>query len=196
MLDYTVKMREVIEDICRRHGAFRHIDVGRILVCYSQTQRAGVRGTHAALVPMRFPGGDKETTRKGVRWRMPCLTVDEVEMLYVLQLYLPRFCDRTLEEKLTTLCHELYHIGPKFDGDLRRLPGRNWQHGGSRKQYDELMRRMTARYLASDPPKQLLDFLQLDFAGLRRKHGEIRGLRVRRLRPIRVEGTPDCSDGG
>jgi len=71
MLDYTAKMREVIEDICRRHGAFRHIDISRMLVCYSQTRRAGTHGTHATLMPLRFEGGEAETTVDGTRWRIP-----------------------------------------------------------------------------------------------------------------------------
>jgi predicted metallopeptidase len=186
MLDYTAKMREVIEDICRRHGAFRHIDVSRVFVCSSQTRRRGPHGTHAALMPLRFEGGAMEMTRDGERWRMPELIVDGVEMLYALQLYLPRFCNRTAEEKLTTLCHELYHISPEFDGYLRRHPGRAWQHGRSRKQYDELMRGMVAKYLASDPPQELLDFLKLDFDGLSREHGAIYGARMRRPRPFCV----------
>jgi len=186
MLDYTAKMREVIEDICRRHPAFRHIDVDRIIVCFSQTRRAGDHGTQASLMPLRFQAGARETTVDGVRWRMPQVVLDGTEMLYLLHLYLPRFCDRALEEKLTTLCHELYHVNPEFNGDLRRIPGQKWQHGGSRKQYDELMRRMAAKYLAGNPPKELLDFLALDFDGLRRKHGQISGLRMRRPRPIRV----------
>jgi len=114
-----------------------------------------------------------------------------VEMLYALQLYLPRFCERTLEEKLTTLCHELYHISLEFDGYLRRLPGRTWQHGRSRKQYDELMRGMVAKYLAAGPPEELLDFLKLDFDGLRREHGAISGKRMRRPRPFRVAEAAD-----
>ena len=186
MLDYTAKMREVIEDICRRHGAFRHIDISRMLVRYSQTRRAGTHGTHATLMPLRFEGGKAEKTVDGTRWRIPTVTIDGVEMLYILHLYLPRFCNRPLEEKLRTLCHELYHVSPEFNGDLRRFPGRNWQHGSSRERYNQLMQGMVAKYLASNPPKELLDFLKLDFDRLRRKHGEIRGQRIRRPRLIRV----------
>jgi hypothetical protein len=187
MLDYTAKMREVIEDICRRHAAFRHIDVGRILVCFSQTRRAGAHGTHAAIFPMRLEGGAEEKTLDGVQWRTPRMTVDGVDMLYALQLYLPRCCDRPFEEKIATLCHELYHISPKFDGDLRRFPGRNWQHGSSRKRYDELMESLTGKYLASDPPEELLAFLKLDFEGLREAYGDITGTRMsQRPRLVRV----------
>lgn len=186
MLDYTAKMREVIADICRRHAAFQHIDTDRILVGYSQTRRATKHGTHATLMPLRFEGGAAETTRDGVQWRMPSVTVEGVQMLYVLHLFLPRFCNLSLEEKLTTLCHELYHISPEFNGDLRRFPGRNWQHGSLRKRYDELMRSLAEKYLASGPPEELISFLKLDFDGLRGEYGNICGLRIRRPHLIRV----------
>ena len=35
------------------------------------------------------------------------------------------------EEKLTTVFHELYHISPMFDGDIRRLEGRYHVHSHS-----------------------------------------------------------------
>ena len=57
-------------------------------------------------------------------------------MLYILNFYLPRFLDLPFREKLTTMLHELWHIGPKFDGDVRRLGGRCFAHGSSQKQYD------------------------------------------------------------
>ena len=41
-----------------------------------------------------------------------------------MSFYLPRFCDQSLDEKLSTVMHELWHISPAFDGDIRRLPGR------------------------------------------------------------------------
>ena len=52
---------------------------------------------------------------------------------------LPRFLDQTFEEKLLTVFHELFHIGPSFDGDLRRHPGRYAVHTHSKAQYDSHM---------------------------------------------------------
>ncbi len=44
--------------------------------------------------------------------------VDGHEMLYVMAFCMPRFLDQSFEDKLITLFHELYHINPRFDGDL------------------------------------------------------------------------------
>ena len=62
--------------------------------------------------------------------------VDGVEMLYLMTFCLPRFQNQPFEDKLVTLFHELYHIGPAFDGDLRRHAGRYAVHSGSQRRYD------------------------------------------------------------
>ena len=81
------------------------------------------------------------------------------------------------------VCHELYHISPEFDGDLRRLPGRTWQHGASRDAYNDLMRAYARQYLAADPPADLLAPLRLSFAQLCAAYGGVTGRQLRRFGP-------------
>jgi hypothetical protein len=94
-----------------------------------------------------------------------------------MTFYLPRFQDLLLEEKLSTLLHELWHIGPQFDGDLRRHEGRCYAHGRSQRVYDAAMDRLAQRWLAADPPAHLYEFLSLPFDALRAEHGGVRGQR-------------------
>ena len=79
-------------------------------------------------------------------------------MLYLLRFVLPRFLDLPFDEKLITIVHELWHISPKFDGDLRRFEGRCYAHGHSRKGYDEHSKKMVDRWLALNPPETLYTF--------------------------------------
>ena len=99
-------------------------------------------------------------------------------MLYILNFYLPRFLDLPLREKLTTTLHELWHIGPKFDGDVRRLGGRCFAHGSSQKQYDAHIEALLDRWLALGPPEPLYDFLRLKFRELSARHGRVLAARV------------------
>ncbi|MEZ6045738.1 MAG: hypothetical protein R3C11_09205 [Planctomycetaceae bacterium] len=69
----------------------------------------------------------------------------------MLTFYLPRFQDQTFSEKMITVFHELYHISPEFNGDIRRLPGRCYVHSMSEKEYDLLMARYVREYLAHKP---------------------------------------------
>src|SRR5205085_1752990 len=106
------------------------------------------------------------------------------EMLYVLSFYLPRFMDLDFREKLITIVHELWHIGPQFDGDIRRHSGRCFAHTGSQKKYDAQMDALAQRWLAEGPPQPLWDFLTGSFDDLASRHGRIIGVKIRRPRLI------------
>jgi predicted metallopeptidase len=192
MLDYTALLTDLIADIAARVPAFARVDPARILISFAQTRRPGMEGLHARLVALRFEGGARTRREGGREWRMPELRVDGREMLYIVFVLLPRFCDLPLEEKLTTIFHELYHISPAFDGDVRRFPGRNWQHGSSRKAYDERVRAWARSYLESGVPPRCLEPLRLDFAELQERYGQVGGMRVRRPRPFPQDGMSRC----
>jgi hypothetical protein len=108
------------------------------------------------------------------------------EMLYLLTFCLPRFLDQDFDDKFITLFHELYHISPSFDGDLRRHPGRCAIHSSSKRRYDQHMAALAREYLASRPDPALHAFLRLNFAQLERRHGSVVGAIVPRPKLIPV----------
>ena len=118
----------------------------------------------ASLTPLRFAGGQRHTLRRGRQWTLQRVCEDGREMLYILNFYLPRFLDLPLDEKLITVVHELWHIGPRCDGDLRRFGGRCYAHSGSKKRYDAHVERLVERWRALGPPEPLYDFLHLRFS--------------------------------
>ena len=157
-------MRRLCDDMVARLDQLRHVDMSRVAVSFSQTRRAGSQGMYASLTPLRFAGGQMHTFRRKRRWGIQRLyDPDGREMLYILNFYLPRFLDLPFREKLATTLHELWHIGPKFDGDVRRLGGRCFAHGSSQKQYDAHIEALLDRWLALGPPESLYDFLRLNF---------------------------------
>jgi predicted metallopeptidase len=177
--DFTLHARRLCEDMAARLDELRHIDMSRVAVGFSQTRRAGPQGMYAAVTPMRFAGGQTHIIRRKRRWAVQRLfDPDGREMLYILNFYLPRFLDLPLREKLLTTAHELWHIGPQFDGDVRRLGGRCFAHGPSQRRYDAHVGRMLDRWLSLGPPAELYDFLRLSFRELAARHGRIYGRRV------------------
>lgn len=185
--DFTLHIGRVCEDMVTRLAELRHIDLSRVAVSFCQTRKAVSHGMYASLTPLRFDGGATETTRRGRRWRIGRLAdASGREMLYILNFYLPRFLDLPFHAKVDTVVHELWHIGPCFDGDLRRFNGRCYAHGGSQKRYDAHVDRLAAKWLSLGPPASLYDFLEHDFRSLLRRHGRIFGRRVRtpRLTPV------------
>jgi predicted metallopeptidase len=186
--DFTSLMRLVCDDMAARLEQLRHVDMSRVAVSFSQTRKAGSQGMFAAVTPLRFSGGQMHAVRRGRRWGIQRLyDADGREMLYILNFYLPRFLDLPFREKLTTVVHELWHIGPKFDGDVRRLGGRCFAHGSSQKQYDAHSEALLDRWLSLGPPASLYDFLRLNFRDLTARHGRVFGRRVPTPKLVPIE---------
>jgi hypothetical protein len=177
--DFTTHIGHLCDDMVARLEQLRHVDMSRVAVSFSQTRSAGKQGMFASLTPLRFAGGRIHTFRRKRRWGIQRLyDPDGREMLYILTFYLPRFLDLPLREKLTTVLHELWHVGPEFNGDVRRLGGRCFAHGASQKQYDVHIEALVDRWLALDPPPAIYDFLRLSFRELVAHHGRVYGRKV------------------
>jgi hypothetical protein len=180
-LNLTAELERLIADIAAKVGEFCHIDPRRLLVCVNSS-RSSKHGTFAKIHPLRFHGGElSRVVRKGrssIACIMPEVSHNGVEMLYVIYFTLPRFMDRPLEEKLVTIFHELYHISPAFDGDIRRFPGRNFAHGSSAKRYNLLMESFVAKYLLLPASSERIAFLDADMATLRLRYKAIVGRKM------------------
>lgn len=178
-LNLTLELERLIADIAGRMEEFSHIDPQRILVCVATTRGGGVHGTYAKIHPLRFDDGRQSTqVRRGRRTltcTMPTVIHRGTEMLYVVYFLVPRFLNLPLKEKLVTVFHELYHISPAFDGDIRRFPGRNYAHGSSAKKYNDRMAELTDHYLECLQDDSLVGFLDGDMAALRARHRSIVG---------------------
>jgi len=189
-LNLTAELERLIADIAARHEAFSHVDPARILVCVNSTRSGSSHGLFAKIHPLRFPAGKTvQTVRRGrsrLRCTMPEISHQGREILYVIYFMIPRFLDRPLRDKLITVFHELYHISPCFDGDIRRFPGRNFAHGGSTKRYNRLMERFVDEYLPISESNSLTEFLEFGMSELREKHRAIVGRKMV-MPKIRVE---------
>lgn len=184
--DFTGAMLRLCEDVTGRLDEFLHIDMSRVAVTFAQARRRALHGLQAKLTPMRFAGGSLTTRRQGRLWTVQRLYQGDSEMLYILTFYLPRFLEQSFREKMVTVLHELYHISPQFDGDIRRMDGRYHVHSHSQHEYDRHMELLAARYLEMRPPEELYAFLRSDFRGLDARHGGIVGMRapIPKLIPI------------
>lgn len=190
-LDLTAVTRRLCEELCRI-GELRHIDMARIAVRMCQTRRPGPFGVQATMTPLRFRGGAVTTKRRGADWVVHPVPrdVDGRDGLYLLSLYVPRFLDLAFNEKIAVLVHELWHVSPDFDGDLRRFPGRYHAHGARCDRYHDEMRNLAARWLQADPRTAWRRYLDGDFAALRMRFGRVLGLRLPTPRLWRADRLP------
>src|SRR5215207_2598792 len=162
--DFTGAIRQVCADMARRVPELSHIEMPRVAIGMCPTRSAAMHGVFATLTPLRFEDGRLDKTVRGRRHRIqPLIDGAGREYLYLLNFYLPRFLNLALEDKLSTIVHELWHIGPQFDGDLRRHAGRCYAHGHSQREYDARMDRLTQQWLSAGPPHHLYEFLENRF---------------------------------
>lgn len=184
--DFCGHIERLCGEIVKHCQELRHIDVSRVLFAVNRARNGRAHGLQARVTPLRFRGGELVRKHRGVDYQVQRFRVDGHEILYIMTFCLPRFLNQDFEQKLVTLFHELFHIGPDFDGDLRRYHGRYQVHTHSKKHYDEQMTHIARQYLnvASNP--DLHAFLRLNFAQLREKHGQVVGVIVPRpkLLPI------------
>jgi predicted metallopeptidase len=185
-------MRILCADLTGRLPELHHIDLDRVAIRVCQTRARGTHGIHASLTPLRFENGERTTVRRGRTWAIePVCDFAGREMLYLLSFYLPRFCNAPFIEKLTTVVHELWHVGPNFDGDLRRFPGRCFAHGRREAEFHRATSEQARAWLALAPPRELYSFLEYDFRGLRRRFGRVLGLALPTPKLVPVSRTAE-----
>ena len=185
--DFTSHMKAIVTDMVARLPELSHIDLDRVAFAFAQARKKTHYGIHASLTPMRFEDGSSTTIKHGAEYMCQQLfDADGNEMLYILTFYLPRFMDVVFEEKLVTILHELWHISPEFNGDIRRHPGRCYAHTHSQKEYDEGMKVLADKWLSLNPSEDLYAFLRFDFQQLQQEHGQVWGTKIPHPKMIRM----------
>lgn len=188
MFDFSAYMERLVRDIVHHTPDFAHIDCDRLLVGVSQQRKFGSTGLYAKVLPLRFEAGRLNTQEHGAHWAVPPFTYHGREILYLIAFCLPRFLNIAYQHKGETIFHELYHIGPQFDGDLRRFPGKYYQHGPDAKQYDAQMMAMFREYERRTAAPHLIQGLRSRFHHLEDRYGLVTGLFARAPEPVQVAG--------
>ena len=177
--DFTGNMTTLVDDIVKTHPFFKHIRINEILVAISPSN-GNRNGVVAKLRPMLFEGGSRTKLVRGVEFEAPEVIINSEKILYIVYFHLPRFLNHgNHKTKLSTVLHELHHISPLFNGDIRRYTGKNYAHGNSRKDFDDLISIYTDEYIQSTSNPELSSFLKYKYSELKRKYGAICGDMIR-----------------
>lgn len=166
-----------------RVSALAHIEPARILHGVSQARTRSRYGVYAQCHALRFKHGAREMVTRNWKFVWPEIRVRGQEMLYYITYFLPRFLDQAPVERLKTLLHELYHISPKFNGDLRRFGGRNEFHSAEFHRDVDKLAELTQR----EVDLERFQFLKFNFEELHQRHGGVVGNKLKRFAPRRVK---------
>lgn len=189
--DFCASMRRLCEDVASRCPDLWHVDVSRLLIAVTQARTGGRHGLQARVTPLRFRGGALVRRRGSVNYQVQRYVVNGREMLYLVTFCLPRFLDQDFEDKLVTVFHELYHLSPAFEGDLRRHAGRYRIHSHSQRGYDAHMLKLVRAYLKDGAEEERHAFLRRNFAELEARHGGVVGVVVPRAKVVPVMRTQE-----
>jgi hypothetical protein len=207
-IDYTGHLTSLMRDVIARVPTLNFIDLEKILV-FARPGRSSADGAYASChslgLPTSDPGyffwRDKKTGRvtRRTEWfvtKSPVVAIDGNVMNYMISFALPRFTDQTLLKsrkrslypqgtpdwvaKLDTVVHELYHVDPE-QNCLRRFKRADGTESDAlhNATYFEDVAALVQQYLASQPDRSLLEFLEYDFDGLRARYGAVTGTTFR-----------------
>ena len=182
----TFALQALCADIAKKSPALSHLDISKILFTMVEAKQRSLTGLQARVIPLRFEEGRETVFKNGKTYRCQGFMQDGIEMLYLVSFLVPRFLDRDFEYKLITVFHELYHISPLFNGDIRRFAGRCSAHTGSQKNYDAHVKKLAEAYLGNGADYRLHHFLRLNFNQLCKRHGGVRALKLPRPKLVPV----------
>ena len=181
MLIYTDLVEEIIADMAERVPGFSHLNADGIAVAASTRWAGSTSGNLATcigLAPARGEAGPAEPEPSFSIWvRSRSRTVVEVSewfrrrpveidfgggpCRYLILLRLPRLLEN---DPLETLVHELFHVGERFDGELRPL-----RHG---RLFDYSVKRLMRTWL-DRAEGGLAELARMNLAQLRERFGSV-----------------------
>jgi hypothetical protein len=201
MIDYTLHVRLLMEDLVARVPALAHIDLRQVLV-FARLGRTGTHGAYATCHSLTLPDSepacyfwrDRRTGALSRRseWfvtRSPEVRVGGRRISHLVSIALPRFCDQTLRDthkervyergeewlaKLDTIVHELYHVDP-HQGGIRRSVKADGSPAAQTHTplFFREVQRMVREYVAGGPAPAICEFLTMDFDGLVKRYGGV-----------------------
>lgn len=174
----------IVEEIVRRSPVFAHIDTSRIVICVA-SNKAGARGaTYGKLAPLKFKGGHDTIKYRGRYFTMPKVMSGGSEILYLVYFYLPKFFDLDAKEKLKVIFHELYHISPEFNGDIRRITEGKAAHGSSRDKFNKLFETEQNEFYEYIKTTPYINFLDLSTKELHQHFKKVLCRRMKMPKPV------------
>jgi predicted metallopeptidase len=183
-INLTQNLTAIIAEIVSRSPSLAHIDVGRVLVCIGSNRSGRRGGMYGKLIPLRFENGSEIVRYRGRYYTLPAVSHNGTDCLYIIYFYMPRFFDLPWTEKLRVIFHELYHISPRFDGDIRRMGAVKTAHGHSKKHFDSLYAAELKTFSEHIRGTSVMTFLEMNTGALYRSYRKVTGVRMKSPRPV------------
>ena len=186
-IDITGILTRLIEEIINNTQIFGHFDINKIIVCTASNKKNSRGGTYGKLVPLKFENGADILKYKGKNYAMPKIIKNNIQQLYIIYFYIPKFFDLPHIEKLRVIFHELYHISPDFNGDIRRFGKKKISHGSSRDKFNSNFENELIEYYENNMGNRFSHFLKMDMDYIHKNFNNIYSIRMKLPKPINID---------
>jgi predicted metallopeptidase len=183
-INLTLALSAIIAEIVQNTRSLGHIDISRTLVCVGSNKSGRRGGLYGKLIPLRFENGSPVQKHRGRVYAIPEIVHNGASCLYIIYFYMPRFFDLPWNEKLKVMFHELYHISPRFDGDIRRMGAVKTAHGHSRKHFDSLYDSELKTFEDYIRATEHMKFLEMDSSSIYQRYRRVTGVRMKNPKPV------------
>lgn len=174
----------IINDMIISTDEFRSFDLNRMLVCCASNRKDGRGATYGKLLPLRFKDGSEIIRHNGRYYTIPKLRVNDIEILYVIYFYIPKFFNLSAKDKVNVMFHELYHISPEFNGDIRRMGKVKSAHGHSKKSFEEKYIEYSDIFFDKIKDTPYYNFLNMNAGDIRKHFKKIKYRRMKGIKPV------------
>ena len=182
-INLTDVLTLVIYDIIKSTDEFKSFDINRILVCCASNRKDSKGAIYGKLQPLRFRDGSEIIEHNKGYYAIPKVVLNKIEIFYILYLYIPKFFDLTIKDKINVIFHELYHISPEFNGDIRRMSNVKSAHGHSKKSFEERYIKYADRYFSKLNETPFYNFLQMNLEDIKKQFKVIQYRRMKLVKP-------------
>ena len=154
LTDYICSLNELVKDITEKVGELSYIDPEQVAIGFKRSRESVAEEVWAEIsgIEDEYDGTIQRREGRIEKFFAPkTILINGIPVKYVVDFYVPVFFGLNFKQKLLTVFHELYHINPKFDGNLRFFKGKGYKHGSSLEKYDKYMDYLVDKYLKMDP---------------------------------------------
>ncbi len=156
---FSKALTSLTNDISHHCPALYHLRAEQILFGFTRSRNRCLEGLQGRIEGLRFKDGRLRESKNNKLYQVQRWRLNGKEILYLIVLPFPRFLQQTYQERLQTIFHELYHISPAFDGDLRRFSGRYIYHTANEQAFERKVGKIIDDYLIHQTNFKFSEFL-------------------------------------
>lgn len=183
-INLTDVLTLIIHDMIKSTEEFKPFNLNKILICCASNRNDFKGATYGKLIPLRFKNGSEIINHNGRFYKIPKVTINDIEILYLIYFYIPKFFNLSAKDKVNVMFHELYHINPGFNGDIRRMGEFKSAHGHSKKSFEEKYIDYADKFYDKIESTPYYNFLQMNSYDIEKHFKKITYRRMKSIKPV------------